>query len=227
MNQVVLQLHTLPRLGAALFDPAQALLWTQRMARYAKPFRVALPNYGSRISLDTRGKIVGVESEVPVDLLSGKIREVFAAPTQVGAFRSVMEKTPLPSVHGVVWFRLPLDSDARTWTRSTWHSVIRRQPLETQMHAQWNHGTVPGTRGQLLLTNDGGIDAEFPESLVVNLPCNNGTDGAYSLEPAMKGSGSSVFFRLRKGLLRAGTTMEAATAVCTPGVQTTIVRIDR
>lgn len=227
VDQVVLQLHSLPALGTALFDPAQALLWTQRMARYAKPFRLALPNYGSRVSLDARGKIVAVESEVPVDLPKGEIQEIFAAPQAVAGFLAALERK-LPSTFlGVVWFRLPVDSDARVWSRNTWHSVIRRQVLEPQLRAQWNPGPHRGTGGQLLLINDGAIDAEFPENLVINRNCGRGSEQPYLLEPAAPSSGSSVFARSRKGLLRAGSAMVAATAFCTGETQAATIRINR
>jgi hypothetical protein len=226
VDHVILQLHGLPRTGAPLFDPSTAILWTRRMAHYAKPFRIALPNYGSRVTLDASGKVVAVESEMPIDPRDGDTQEVFAAPNQVAGFLAKLAMSPTPSLIGVVWFRLPLDGDVRTWTRRTWHSVIRREPLGTILSAQWRANRDPRTKSQLLLTNVGVIDAEFPESLDINLTCKNGSEQPFLLEPTVA-NGSSVFLRSRKGLLRAGNSIIAATADCTGNTQVATIRIHK
>jgi len=223
VDEVVLQLHALPRSGTQLFDPIRAKAWTQRMSHYAKPFRVALPNYGSRISSDAQGNILAVESEVPMQLPQGDIQELFVAPNAIADYLLALEKKPLPHLLGVVWFRLPLDTDSRVWSRSTWHAVIRQQALHPVLQAQWQASKSPGAPGQLRLTNRGEIDATFPERLVTNLDCRNSSEQPYVLEPAASGGVASIFVRSRKGLLRAGQTLIVASAHCShPGLSALI-----
>jgi hypothetical protein len=113
VDEVVLQLHSLDKQARSLFDAAGARAWTASLARRTgKPFRVALPNYGSRVVLDGQGRIAAIESEVPIDggrlgAVPGEDRELFAAPATVSAFLRWLEKTSPRHFAGVVWFRLP------------------------------------------------------------------------------------------------------------------------
>jgi hypothetical protein len=226
VDEVVLQLHALPRWGTQLFDPIRAKAWAQRMSHYAKPFRVGLPNYGSRVSVDAQGKILAVESEVPMQLPQGNIQEVFVAPELVADYLLALEKNPLPNLLGVVWFRLPLGSDSRVWSRSTWHAVMRHQALQPVWQAHWQASNSPGAPGQLRLTNQGKTDAVFPEKLVTNLDCHNSSEQPYVLESSATGGVASIFVRSRKGLLRAGQTLLVASAHCShPGLNA-LIRIE-
>jgi hypothetical protein len=75
VDEAVLQLHSLDKPARRLFDAAGARAWTASLARRTdKPFRVALPNYGSRVVLDGQGRIAAVESEVP--FATGRVGEV-------------------------------------------------------------------------------------------------------------------------------------------------------
>ncbi len=69
-SEVVLQVHMVQNPRAGLFDPVQARRWIQEMShRTDKPFRVALPAYGVRVTWRGDGSMLAVESEEP--LLAG------------------------------------------------------------------------------------------------------------------------------------------------------------
>ena len=54
-----------PRAG--LFNADQARRWIQELSRRAdKPFRVALPAYGVRVTRHEDGSMLAVESEEPI-----------------------------------------------------------------------------------------------------------------------------------------------------------------
>jgi len=65
-DALVLQVHAVRAPHSGLFDPRTARAWVDALAaRDAKPFRVALPDYGSQIVRDQNGKLIAVESEMP------------------------------------------------------------------------------------------------------------------------------------------------------------------
>ena len=77
-----------------------------------RPFRVALPAYGSALVVDAQGNRVGVESEAGLPQAGARL-EVFADPTGVaGLVRELGHDTP-PHFSGFVWFRMPLSGDRR------------------------------------------------------------------------------------------------------------------
>src|SRR6266851_677344 len=69
-DEIVLQVHAVQNPHAGLFDRARARDWIDELSRRTrKPFRVALPAYGSRVSWRDDGGLLAVESEAP--LLAG------------------------------------------------------------------------------------------------------------------------------------------------------------
>jgi hypothetical protein len=69
----------------------------------ARPaLRVALPTYSATVR--------GIEMRVE--------------PDDVAAFLHALESKPIAGVGGIVWFRLPVDGDAQTWSRGTFARVV-------------------------------------------------------------------------------------------------------
>lgn len=225
VDDAVLQLHGLPAFGHSVFDPARARLWTQRMQSLGKPFRVALPNYGSRITTDEQGRIIAVESEMPIAAPEGQTREVFASPPQLASFLDLIERSRPHTLYGIVWFRLPVDSDLRTWSRNTWHALIGHRNLHSQLHAEWRPYRGKRRHGEFVLSNRGEIDAEYPERLVADIACRSPASSPYFLEMNAADNGT-LLVRARKGLLRAGATITVASAICDRNTRNLTVRIE-
>lgn len=210
-DELVLQLHGLPKTGNHLFEPLQARQWVRRMAKSGKPFRIALPNYGSRLARDENGRILGVESEAPVALPAGEARELFVSPARVAAFLRTLEQAPPPRLLGVVWFRLPVAGDVRVWSRATWHAVMRQQALRPQLLAEWRPAAGQKGRGDVWLTNTGEHDGEWPAQLHADQPCRSRASYPYTHEVDASGS---VLVRSGQGLLRAGEQLRLASLEC-------------
>lgn len=213
VDEVVLQLHSLRNPSGKLFDPASARTWTSALARRTdKPFRLALPDYGSRVFADERGRIAAVESETAIDRPRAAGTEMFAAPASVAAFLRWLEKHPPHGLSGIAWFRLPVAGDVRAWTASTWRAVITGRELPVRLAGELEG--AGGTR-TLVLSNQGEMDADLPAAVVVEAPCRGiaGRNG-YALEPR---GADSVFVRTHNALLRSGSRHVAGMLACPEG----------
>jgi len=220
VDEAVLQLHSLDKPARHLFDAAGARVWTASLARRTdKPFRVALPNYGSRVVLDGQGRIAGVESEVPI-ATGGRSeepsegRELFVAPATVSAFLRWLEKVSPRHLAGVVWFRLPLAGDQRAWTPATWRAVVTHRETAVRLTGELQPGDRPGQQ-VVVLHNAGAMDGTLPAALIVKAPCLGiaGRNG-YVLE---REGDDSVFLRGQQALLRAGGEVIVGLVECPSG----------
>ena len=122
----MLQVHGVANPRQGLFNPADAIDWIQRWSRTSsRPFRVAVPSYGSRVTWNEAGRVSAVESEAPrySNLVDGQ--ELVARPVDVANVINTVGRLNLPNLRGFVWFRLPIADDHRAWTRRTWQAVIR------------------------------------------------------------------------------------------------------
>jgi hypothetical protein len=176
-DEINLQVHAVqnPRLG--LFDRHRARVWIEELAwRTAKPFRVALPAYGSRVSWREDGSILAVEGEMPLLMGGDSAVELMASPKEVAALVSDLREDSPASLVGIVWFRLPTDDDRRAWSIETWRAVMRGKPLRTRVEATIGHSSTPGMN-LLVLTNMGDLDADLPRSVELPSSCMIG-DGA-------------------------------------------------
>jgi len=198
-DEVVLQVHAVQDPHAGLFDAATAQRWIEALSRRtAKPFRIALPAYGTRVSWGTDGRIRAVESETPLLIDSSSAVELMAPPREVASLLRRLESATPPRLVGIVWFRLPTDGDSRAWSLTTWRAVILGAPLHSQVEAQAVAGGQPGL-SDLLLVNPGDVDAELPSRVVLPGGCDiaDGVNG-YGL---VETSDGSVLERRQSGLL--------------------------
>lgn len=209
-DEAVLQLHSLHNPTGGLFHPASAQAWTAALARRTKkPFRVALPDYGSRIVTAESGRIEAVESEAPVAPTQGIGKEVFAPPATVAAFLRRLEKRPPPGLSGIVWFRLPIAGDARAWTAGTWRAVVTGRGLPIRLSAALEGD---GRVRTVVLSNGGEMDGDLPASLVIEAPCRGlAADNGYILE---RQGEDSVLVRAGNRLFRAGSRLAVGKADC-------------
>ena len=165
----VLQVHSVldPRRG--LFDARLASNW---LAAYSsltdKPFKVALPDYGSRVGWDSSGRLVSIVSEqsAPQDIPDQ--REVLAKVGGVDDFLSNFRASHPGNLIGIVWFRLPIAGDQRIWSLHTLESVVRGQPIVDHRIFHVERDQLGAY--QITLINDGSIDAPLPR-VVRSGPC--------------------------------------------------------
>ncbi len=202
-DETVLQVHAVlnPAQGS-LFDARRARAWLAAYAdRTAKPWRAALPAYGSRVAWDEQGQIVAVESERPALIPGGRSAELLVAPDTIAAFVATLDRDRPAGLAGIAWFRLPTQTDTRAWSLPTWRAVLARHPL-TPALAVAAAAPGPGGARDVLLSNRGSTDAPLPFIVRLDARCRaaDGING-YTLEYDRQGG---YLRRARDGLLRAG-----------------------
>jgi hypothetical protein len=192
VDESVLQVHAVTDPRHGLFDPKQARAWIDAYAKATdKPFRVALPAYGSALVVDAQGNRVGVESEAGLPQPGARL-ELFADPPAVaGLVRELGQDKPAHLI-GFVWFRLPLPGDRRAWPLATISAVIAGMPLR----ADWSPDISDSGTGafDVIVRNSGNIEAPLPASVDVGGTGCSEADAlpGYRLE---KGQGKLRFVR--------------------------------
>lgn len=227
-DEAVLQVHAVMNPAQGLFDPVQARAWLRAFARRTqRPWRVALPTYGSRVTWNAQGRVAGIESENPMLLADsgapGLTHELVVPPQQIDAFVTQIEHDALPRLAGIVWFRLPTGNDDRAWSAGTWRAVLTRAPLnaaiaaqvrssdtgsdtrsDADSHADSARGGAPRPAGlfDVSLVSSGNADAPLPAIVRTDASCSaaDGING-YALDYDAHGM---LLRRVQPGLLRAG-----------------------
>ena len=187
VNEVVLQVHMVQSPRAGLFNPGQARQWIRAMARTDKPFRVALPAYGVRVTWRNDGSMLAVESEEP--LLAGgySASELIVSPEAVSTLLRDLERDPPASLAGIVWFRLPVAGDIRAWSPETWRAVVLGKPLQSRIEALAEKSNTPGM-SNIVLINQGEVDGVLPTRIDLPPSCTiaDGING-YALDHGESG----------------------------------------
>jgi hypothetical protein len=182
-DETVLQVHAVRAPQNGLFDPDLARQWIDAFDRRAtKPFRVALPDYGARIVRSDDGRILAIESEEPRLAGGDQATEILARPADVARLLGDLARTPPSHFAGIVWFRLPTEDDARTWSPETWRAVMGGRDLTTRLDVIARASTTPGM-SDIVLVNRGSIDAELPRAVALPQGCTlaDGVNG-YALD---------------------------------------------
>lgn len=201
-DETVLQVHAVQSPSLGLFDAKRAHAWLNAYARHtSRPWRVALPTYGSRVAWDDSGQIAAVESERPALMPGGRSAELLVAPADMAAFVATLDRERPRGLAGIVWFRLPTQADTRAWSLPTWRAVLARQPLNTDVTVTAQAAGASGARN-VLLANRGNSDAPLPFAIRLDGACRaaDGING-YTLEYDRQGM---YLRRAQDGLLRAG-----------------------
>lgn len=163
-DRYILQVHSLeppagPHDTAPLCDPDRAVRWVERAARYGRPFRVALPTYGYLMAFDSTGKFVGLSAEGPrVDWpRDGVVRRLDADPAAMARLIERWRADRPMNMTGVIWYRLPVDTDAQNWAWPTLASVMSGVEPRAKTAARARR-VEPGLV-EIDLANDGTADA--------------------------------------------------------------------
>ncbi|WP_447917717.1 DUF3142 domain-containing protein [Achromobacter aegrifaciens] len=201
-DEAVLQVHAVLSPEQGLFNAKRASAWLAAFAnRTQRPWRVALPTYGSRVSWNDDGSIAAVESERPALLPGDRASELVATPAAMAAFVDEIHRSRPRGLAGIVWFRLPTARDERAWSLTTWRAVLTRQPLLPALSVAARATGGSGAQ-DLILSNGGNADAALPFTIRWEGACRvaDGING-YTLE---HDTGGAFLRRSQDGLLRAG-----------------------
>jgi uncharacterized protein DUF3142 len=200
VSQAVLQVHMVQKPQAGLFDPEQARRWTQAMARVtSKPFLVAVPAYGVRVSWRGDGKLLTVEGEDQLLAGGSSVQEMIVSPEDVAKFLAELQVDRPAGLAGIIWFRLPVAGDIRAWSPETWRAVASGKPLHPEIEARAEKSATPGM-SDIVLINEGDTDATLPLRIDLPASCTNadGVNG-YTLDRTESGL---TIKRAQEGLLR-------------------------
>ncbi|MBL9114468.1 MAG: DUF3142 domain-containing protein [Verrucomicrobiaceae bacterium] len=157
VDSYVLQVHSVrpakPGDPVMICDPERAHRAVAAATQLRVPFEVALPTYSALVGLKPSGEVVGYSFEGPVPKWPADTQLVAFDSDAAGIAGLVREwKTLTPaSMHGVIWYRLPITTDVRNWPLVTWRQVkAGEQPVP-----EWHVQASPGELVDFKLSNVG------------------------------------------------------------------------
>lgn len=213
----VLQVHAVLSPEKGLFDAKRANQWIKQYSGItSKPFYVALPAYGIRLTRLQDQQLL-VESETPLHL-AGKMQELSVEPQTMSDFLSQLRTHDTPNLKGLIWFRLPLDGDRRAWSMPTLKAVILQQPLAVQLVVDAQ--AQPSTNEQttilydLVLRNRGQIDGRLPNEITLSTKRCQLADAVANYRLDHDGQ-NLRFIRIHSQQLRAGQNQAIGWIRCT------------
>jgi hypothetical protein len=183
VSQLTMQLHAVLSPEQGLFAPELAKKWAIAAAAQSQsPLYFALPAYHSALispasnnktaQSSTAAPQYWVESEVPLDI-QGERKELRVDPLLVQQWLFWLQQQQLARVKGIVWFRLPLPSDQRSWAYATLAAVASGQPLKTDLQLRLQK-TPAGF--DLIAKNHGNLALLFATPIRLKASNCNGAD---------------------------------------------------
>ena len=169
-DSYVLQVHSVPLHKSAadwkICDPALAQQWVARAAAYKKPFAVALPTYRCIAGYTPAGRLLGVT----MDSVQGRwppdtrLHEVAADPDDLADLIQKWQKRRPAELREIIWYRLPVATDARNWRFATLAAVANGRRPRRQVDIV-SEGTNPV---DIAIRNNGEADERLRFELVVS-----------------------------------------------------------
>ncbi len=211
VDRLVLQVHATGNPSRGLFGQAAMLRWVDLMdRRSARPFLVALPDYGVRVLVGPDGRVLSTEGERPA-LAGSSGTELMVSPAQMAEAMRALERDPPHRLLGIAWFRMPVAGDARDWSLRSWIAVLRREPTASRLRLRVVSDGSGGLR-LLSVANEGEVDTPLPPRIVLGIPCA-ASDGAgpYRLD---RDAPVAVLLRQQAGLLHAHAAIAAGWTRC-------------
>lgn len=211
-DEVVLQVHSVRNPMQGLFTANEAYEWLRAYARVSpRPFKVALPTYGSRVGWHDDGRIASIDSEMRPRMAGVFSRELAVDPEVMVEFLRRLSREPVPGLSGVVWFRMPTDADRRAWSVTTFLAVIRGTPLRQTISATLERRGAASTR-DVVVVNTGNVDAPAPLQIRIEGQCRNAD--AVSGYILQRDAGSVRWVRASARAIRAGAAINVGWADC-------------
>lgn len=196
-DEAVLQVHAVRSPAQGLFDAKLARRWIDRFDHSTnKPFRIALPDYGTRVIRGPGGAVIAMESESPKLIGGAAAEELLAAPQDVAMLLTDLKQNPPRHLSGITWFRLPVKGDLRIWSTGTLAAVIRGEALAPALGIETRKGAVAGAE-DVLLVNHGAGDTVLPRTIMLPASCRFADGiGPYRYEPQ-----KNIFARLQNAFI--------------------------
>lgn len=169
VDSYVLQVHSVTTREegerVALCDPARANRWVAKAGALGRPFVVSLPTYSALVGYDAQGKSLGMalDGVQPAWPRGTKVREFYSDADEIlGLARTWKLKHPA-SMSGLIFYRLPVDTDVRNWRWSTFAAVLRGDTARHELRVT-AHGENPV---DMTLLNTGEVDENITLPVIV------------------------------------------------------------
>lgn len=206
----ILQVHSLERpknfnAPFTLCDPASARSAAEKASRANVPFRVALPTYGYYVAFDQNHSFIGLAADGPsIKWPAGtRIREVRTNPEEMARLVSFWTTNQPKNMRGVIWYRLPIESEILNWRFSTLGVVMACRVPQADLRVE-SRSSEPEL-AEIFLRNAGSADFSGNARVTVRIPRgqvrSSDAVGGFDLE---KTGGQSFLLRSAQLFLRAG-----------------------
>jgi hypothetical protein len=168
-GQFILQVHCVkpPRTIAdtrTLTDPDRAIEWVDQAAKIGVPFRVALPTYAYLVAFDADEKPKGISAEGPSARwqAGSKVFRWEADPSALAGLVARWSQKRPASMKGVIWYRLPVQSDSLNWRWTTLAAVMQGRSPSSDLRLE----ATPNQPSDILLINHGERNELLPEQII-------------------------------------------------------------
>ena len=134
----VLQVHSVPisaGTNTKLTDARLAHEWVRKAARFEMPFSVALPTYRCAAGYGPDGKILSVamDSVQPVWPPGTRVLDFGADADEIAGLVHEWQDARPPQLRELIWYRVPIATDARNWRWPTLAAVMAGRPPKHQI----------------------------------------------------------------------------------------------
>lgn len=209
VDQSVLQVHAVQQPTNGLFSVEQAFAWSLRWAeRSPSPFFLALPAYGVALIHGAGG--VSVESETILHNNSPR-DELHSDPEDVARLISKLRSHKPKHLVGLIWFRLPLETDRRAWPWQTLAAVISERSLYSQLEILLYQ---KGFSGDVSIRNTGNAPAALPDQVVLNANHCEAGDGVSGYRYSFDGEVATFRRSDSRTMLAAGKSVQIGWLNC-------------
>ena len=167
----VLQVHSVasPRGDekTRICDPDEARRWVAQAAKLGLPYEIALPTYRSVVGYSPEGRLLGVASDAvrPTWPPGTLIREYATDAEGMAALVAEWQQQRPAHCRGLMWYRLPVATDANNWRWPTLRAVMQgRAPRDSWRLRVDGAATSAGATAP----SESGAQTQTPETAAPN-----------------------------------------------------------
>jgi hypothetical protein len=170
----VLQVHSLER-PKSIDEPMElcntkaTLKWVKQAGRIGVNFQVALPTYGYLVAFNADKKFIGLLAEGQGRNWDSEtmLVKVSSNPIEIAALVAMWTDERPACMKGVIWYRLPVETDELNWRWVTLSTIIAGKTPTESLRVEIDH--PEDGLAEIMLVNDGQTDQRA--DLPINIEC--------------------------------------------------------
>lgn len=170
VDAYVLQVHSVTpsrvTSRSLLCEPDRARKWVQQAAKLQRPFEIALSTYSALAGYDPQGQLLGLalDATQPRWPAGTQVMRLDSDAPALAALVQEWTAAPPQNCTGIIWYRLPVETDQRNWHWSTLAAILDRRMPQSRLEAKIT-STQPY---DISLENTGEVDEDLRCTLTVN-----------------------------------------------------------